>query len=78
MFELMYDVQEFCKTVNIKNFKEYAGFWLTMIQRQKIRNKLYSKEGAELLNERIDIKIRYFIKLKKRAEKILEEFSTER
>lgn len=78
MFELMYDVQEFCKTVNIKNFKEFAGFWVTMIQRQKIRKKLYSKEGAELLNERIDMKIRYFVKLKKRAEKILEEYSTER
>lgn len=78
MFELMYDVQEFCKTVNIKNFKEFAEFWVTMIQRQKIRKKLYSKEGAELLNERIDMKIRYFIKLKKRAEKILEEYSTER
>ena len=72
MNELLYDLTEFCKDVNIKNFRDYVG--TTDWKMYKSRSKKEHNEWLEALNEWLEIKIKEMIKYKKRAEKVLNDY----
>ena len=72
MNELLYDLTEYCKSVNMKDFKDYIG--TTDRKMYRSRNRKEHKERMWALNEWLEIKIKEMIKYKKRAEKLLDEY----
>lgn len=72
MNELLYDLTEYCKSVNMKDFKDYIG--TTDRKMYRSRNRKEHTERMWALNEWLEIKIKEMIKYKKRAEKVLNDY----
>ena len=58
----------------MKNFRERSGYWEWDIYRSDKKKDLNTKEWAEKINERLEIKIKELIRIKKRAERVLNDY----
>ena len=58
----------------MKNFRERSWYWEWAIYRSDKKKDLNTKEWAEKINERLEIKIKELIRIKKRAERVLNDF----
>lgn len=74
MNTLFYEITEYCKDISMKNFRERSGYWERAIYRSDKKKDLNTKEWAEKVNERLEIKIKELIRIKKRAERVLNDF----
>ena len=74
MNTLFYEITEYCKDISMKNFRERSGYWEWAIYRSDKKKDLNTKEWAEKINERLEIKIKELIRIKKRAERVLNDF----
>ena len=74
MNTLFYEITEYCKDLSMKNFRERSGYWEWAIYRSDKKKDLNTKEWAEKINERLEIKIKELIRIKKRAERVLNDF----
>ena len=72
MNTLFYRINEYCKNISMKNFRERSWYWEWAIYRSNKKKDLNTKEWAEKINQRLEIKIKELIKIKKRAEKLLD------
>lgn len=71
---LIHDLTEWCKDMNIKNFREYADIWAYTVHRGKSTHKKLNKvEYVEKMNTRLESKIKELIRFKKKAEKLLSD-----
>lgn len=71
MNELIYDLTQWCKEMNIKDFVQYSWLWERVVQRSISAKHLNNKENIELINEWLEKKIKELIRYKKKAEKLL-------
>lgn len=67
---LIYDLTDFCKDMSVTDIVKYCG-----VNRYKQRNCKWDKEDVEKLNEWLEIKIKEMIKFKKRAERVLDDYT---
>lgn len=74
MNTLFYEITEYCKDISMKNFRERSGYWEWDIYRSDKKKDLNTKEWAEKINERLEIKIKELIRIKKRAERVLNDY----
>lgn len=74
MNTLFYRINEYCKDISMKNFRDWSWFGEWAIYRSNKKKDLNTKEWAEKINERLEIKIKELIKIKKAAEKILDDY----
>lgn len=74
MITLFYEITEYCKNISMKNFRERSWFGEWALYRTNKVKDLNTKEWAEKVNERLEIKIKELIRIKKRAEKILDDY----
>lgn len=69
---LFYLLTEYCKELSMKNFRERGWFSEWSVYRSDRNKQLTNRAWVEKINERLEIKIKELIKLKKRAEKLLD------
>lgn len=74
MNTLFYRINEYCKDISMKNFRERSWYWEWAIYRSNKKKDLNTKEWAEKVNEWLEIKIKELIRIKKIAEKVLNDF----
>ena len=74
MNTLFYRINEYCKDISMKNFRDWSWFSERAIYRSNSNRQLNTKEWAEKVNERLEIKIKELIKIKKAAEKLLDDY----
>lgn len=74
MNTLFYRINEYCKDISMKNFRERSWYWEWAIYRSSKKKDLNTREWAEKVNEWLEIKIKELIRIKKIAEKVLDDF----
>ncbi len=74
MNTLFYRINEYCKDISMKNFRERSWYWEWAIYRSSKKKDLNTREWAEKVNEWLEIKIKELIRIKKIAEKVLNDF----
>lgn len=73
MNTLLYDLTEWCKEMNMKDFRDYIGTTDWKMYRSRDKKSINTKENIIKLNEWLEYKIKDLIRYKKRAEKLLAE-----
>lgn len=73
MNTLLYDLTEWCKEMNMKDFRDYIGTTDWMMYRSRDKKSISTKENIIKLNEWLEYKIKDLIRYKKRAEKLLDD-----
>ena len=74
MNTFFYLLTEYCKDISIKNFRERSWFSEWAVYRSNKNKQLTNRAWVEKINEWLEIKIKELIKLKKRAERLLDTY----
>lgn len=74
MNTFFYLLTEYCKDISIKNFRERSWFGEWAVYRSNRNKQLTNRAAVEKINEWLEIKIKELIKLKKRAERLLDTY----
>ena len=69
-----YDLTEFCKEFSMKNFRDWSWFCEWSLNRSDKKKELNTKEWAEKINQRLEMKIKELIRMKIRAQKLLDDY----
>lgn len=69
---LVHDITEWCKEMNIKNFREFAWLWERVVSKSTSkRRRIDSKQSIQSMNDWLEMKIKQLIRFKKIAERLL-------